>query len=763
MGAPHSALAQQAEPTAAESVIDVPSVTGRILRLLRQADALLADAQWEDALETLQTVIENESGELVEASPGRYTPLLDACHARIARLPSDALAQYRRRVDPIAQRLLEQGRSARQPQPLRRLIDEYFCSSHGDDALLLLSDLALERGDYALARRALQRLHPALTGPGGRPVGLAVRGIDLDAHWPDVQAALLEPRAHAVPAIYPDADGAVGEALARLVVVSVRERSFERAATEIDLLKRLAPGAAGRIAGRDTELAPALAEMAASAGAWPEAAASANWPTFGGDPQRRGVGAPVGDLAGALWPQPHEVDPVGRRLRQSLGDAAPEQHIIQRDSLGRLAVRDAEAPATHPAVYGRWVLARDGRTLMALDLASGQPAVTRQGVLYRAAVGLQAQRRVNVQQFGGLRIMNAQIGGRFAVSSSSMGIPEGPLSVVDGVLYARVAPANAEGVRGDEHAAGPRIRGFDLTRDGLETTKLSPPAAPWRFSGPPLVHGGRLYVALAADEVRPRVAVACYSATYGDGEPLWLTPLGAGPPSAGAGDERPPDVLTMAGESLYLNTNFGAVAALDAASGRAIWVREYDRHEGETTFASFPAAAHTPAPCVYDRGHVYVAPVDSPYVFALDAATGHTLWATRAAGAAHGILGVTSEVLVTSGRSLTGIDTRDGAVRYQWPDSPDSGIRGMGRGCLAGDEVFWPTRDAIYVVESATGATSRPPVDLSPYGGRGANLTPAHGLLVVSTSEAITVLGPFRAESSQPDQAAKVSAREPRN
>jgi len=221
-------------------------------------------------------------------------------------------------------------------------------------------------------------------------------------------------------------------------------------------------------------------------------------------------------------------------------------------------------------------------------------------------------------------------------------------------------------------------------------------------------------------------------------------------------------VLPRSGEALYLNTNLGAVAAVDAVSGRALWVREYDRHEDEGLSAGVAAAAQRAAPCVYDRGRLYVAPIDSPYVFALEISSGHTLWATRAAGLAPELLGVTGKTLVASGRALTGIDARDGSVRYQWPDSPSSGIRGMGRGCLAGEEVFWPTRDEVYVLEAASGAVSRPPIDLAPYGGRGANLAPAHGMLVVSTEDAITVLGSYPALPGAADDGPKVSARDSR-
>src|SRR5207253_8221101 len=74
------------------------------------------------------------------------------CHQRLASLPRASLEIYRQRVDTEATALLEQGRRARSPVPLRRLVDELFCSTAGDQALDLLGDLAFERGHFDEAR-----------------------------------------------------------------------------------------------------------------------------------------------------------------------------------------------------------------------------------------------------------------------------------------------------------------------------------------------------------------------------------------------------------------------------------------------------------------------------------------------------------------------------------------------------------------------------------------------------------------------------------
>ena len=48
-----------------------------------------------------------------------------------------------------------------------RVVDELFCSTWGDDALLALGELALERADYAAARRSWEQISPLLRDPIG--------------------------------------------------------------------------------------------------------------------------------------------------------------------------------------------------------------------------------------------------------------------------------------------------------------------------------------------------------------------------------------------------------------------------------------------------------------------------------------------------------------------------------------------------------------------------------------------------------------------
>ena len=81
-------------------------------------------------------------------------------------------------------------------------------------------------------------------------------------------------------------------------------------------------------------------------------------------------------------------------------------------------------------------------------------------------------------------------------------------------------------------------------------------------------------------------------------------------------------------------------------------------------------------------------------------------------------------------------------MQFVWPESEHAGVRGFGRGLVAGEEVFWPTRDRIYVFDVITGQQTREPIDISALGSTGANLVAAEGRLLVVGQDRMMLLGP---------------------
>src|SRR5690606_19601982 len=126
-------------------------------------------------------------------------------------------------------------------------------------------------------------------------------------------------------------------------------------------------------------------------------------------------------------------------------------------------------------------------------------------------------------------------------------------------------------------------------------------------------------------------------------------------------------LLARNDDMLFMATDRGAVAALDAASGELVWLSEYPRQlqRGVQLLDRAWHRQRNPAPCLVAGGRLLVAPADYPGVLALDVATGRCLWQAQVpAGtfdAVH-LLGVHDNRVIASGRRLWWIDLDDGRL-----------------------------------------------------------------------------------------------------
>ena len=108
------AVGARFELSATVQVDEVPSaVRARVDRV----QPLLAARQWDEALETLRRLDDTPENGLLAVAPSRYVGLHDWCQLQFARLPPEALALYRRRIDPLARGWYERGIAGRRPGP----------------------------------------------------------------------------------------------------------------------------------------------------------------------------------------------------------------------------------------------------------------------------------------------------------------------------------------------------------------------------------------------------------------------------------------------------------------------------------------------------------------------------------------------------------------------------------------------------------------------------------------------------------------------
>jgi outer membrane protein assembly factor BamB len=511
---------------------------------------------------------------------------------------------------------------------------------------------------------------------------------------------------------YPDTKLDLAGVRARLILVSILEGSSGRAKAELAQFASLHPDARGRLGGREVKYADALGQLLGDSRARPPLPRGTDWPTFAGGPARNAVAPPLVDVGSIAWRAPL-VNPIA---------AAGPGAVAARGGL-----------CFEPLVVGPLVLVNDYRTIQAFRSDRGLPAWGQGATIYQGDA-------------------NGQAGE--AVPPETLGLPHFSMTAFSGRLFARMGSTVTNEPQGGTPAAA---RGYlvclDLNAQGRLLWKAETEEG-WAFEGSPIVDGQGVYVAMRRSDIRPQAFVACLDAA--SGRLRWRRMIcGAETPGRGALYESTCNLLTLVGDTLYANTNLGAVAAVRKLDGRTRWLCLYPR-ERQGDVANL--AAHWQRglnPCLYDRGTLLVAPADSPRVFAFDASTGQMLWQTGTeTGDIEYLLGVREDCLIAGGRRLywIGMNESDrGKVQRRWPDSEEG--PGFGRGLLAGDSVLWPTRDKLYVFSQKTGQSEKV-IDLTVRGALGGNLLVADGRLLVASVDGILV---FNTTGSVPPSAKELT------
>jgi outer membrane protein assembly factor BamB len=664
---------------------------------LERMQAARAAGRWSEVLDILRLVQEQYGEQIMLVGPWRGVSVRDYCHQQIAALPEEARKLYREQVDAQAEAWYAEASAAADERQLARLVRESFCSSPGDDAINLLAEIALERGDTAEARRRWEQLVPQPAEPDGLPRQLA----------------------------YPDTNIDLAGIRARLTLVSILDGDLERAAGELARLKELHPGARGRFGGRETVYAEHLERLLTDAKAWPNAAAqSDDWPTFAGNSARNRVLPEAIDVGAPLW------EPI------TIGAPSANQGIATGLAQSRRVGEERGALLSyHPLIVGELLLVSNEDRVLAYNLRTGKPAWGESAVIYPgedAAPAAPANR------------------GFFA--RGSLGVPRHTLTAHGNKLFARMGSQVTSTIQGAPAVPTTgQIVCLDLQAEGRLLWSIAPPEEAWAFEGTPLCDGTYIYVALRRSEVNPQAYVACYDAETG--QPVWRRFVcAAQDPARGMVEQYTHQLLTLAQGTLYFNTNLGCVAAIDARDGQVAWIAKYPRAKSGDLARPAAHFYRDLTPCVYDRGRVFVAPADADRIFALDAGSGRALWEAPHADDVVQLLGVGAGRLLASGDRLWWIDAENGKVVHVWPEQGSP--RGFGRGLLAGKNVYWPTRSAINVFDQRTGAA----VDLMELRRRlpegqdasGGNLVAGAGVLVIATPTRLQAFSRFGRTGATP-------------
>src|SRR5262249_39740278 len=95
--------------------------------------------------------------------------------------------------------------------------------------------------------------------------------------------------------------------------------------------------------------------------------------------------------------------------------------------------------------------------------------------------------------------------------------------------------------------------------------------------------------------------------------------------------------------------------------------------------------------------------------------------------------------LIATGDRVLWFDAKSGELKHAWPDSGKV-MEGYGRGLLAGDQIYWPTRTEIHILDQRTGLRTGPPIRLQDtHHVQGGNLVAGDGYLIVAQADGLVV------------------------
>ena len=743
--------------------LDVDSVAVKKLGAVRD---LIAAQQWRQAIDLLNQIATQHGDKLTPSGPNRFVSVTTQCQLLLNNLPADGLRMYREQMDPQIQPWLREGIANHDEELLRRIVRQAFASSHTDDALFWLGEIAFSRGEFLRARACWESVlplsHTSAPTPNTDPPSSIL-------HSP---TSILDPRPLVLT--YPDTDLDPAAVRARLVLCSLFERDFGRAKRELREFSKLHPTAEGTLAGRRGVFVEILADVtrseSASGGrqppgnanqvsapnaqaAQPEAsrpsfaeALDHDHATFAGAAARQYVAQQNVDVRGPVWAKPVSMTEQTVANFGRDADPSPWQRFDPEKSPALPASR---VLSYFPVVTNRVLLVSDESSVSAFDLATGRAAWgadPANGVIYELPDDPPRRPR-----------------GRTA------GVPAFTLTVSGGRAFTRLgSPVTARTDDLGLDRVASHLVCLDVARGegklvwSRDAVSFEPPSPLWSFEGTPAAVDGRLFVALRQGSSRPQMFVACLNAETG--RTIWLRRVGIAEASlAGHYHEISHQLVTVADGSVFYNTNAGAIVALDAADGSYRWVATYPRVEPESQ-AEFNARRQLgPNPCVVDGGVVIASPYDAGILLALDSASGLVVWSRELRTRPRAILGVGrapadgDRTLVVQTDQIWGLDAETGRVRWQVGDQ-HSQFRTLGRGALAGDSVVCPTREEIWIVDQATGGLRRRLRLADDHRESGGNVLIAPDRLIITGSNRMAAFGPS-APGTEPHRRGLLSIR----
>lgn len=541
--------------------------------------------EWNKSADLYQEVIAKYADRVVPSRVDidnkicQYTSITNPVQERLAKWPQEGLDVYRARYEVPAATLLENARPD-DVATLNKVYSTFFITDAGKQAGIRLIDLYTESGEFSAAAWIGDRLlnfHPNLTT--------------------DRSAVLYR----TALAYYFGGDHA--QAKARLAI-----------------LKEKFGADRGIVRGKDVILADALAQDIATPIATAGGSTSESWPMFGGDPSRDRLSAAAGKPGARLYgvalskPSFPSVSTGNRQMAEQQMKSNTEEGL----TLGVMPVTD------HGELFFQ-----DGQRLYAVSLESGVP--------------LPGWSQTHSD---GVYTLSGSIGWP-RMEQLSLTLTDHEVLAIMGQMD-RMATLRGYGVRTE-----PRLVCLDRQtgKEKWVATLSQAPGLPdaertLEMAGSPLVVGDGVLVFGSAGKQAgfEDSYVICFD--LNTGKHRWSTYIssansnalamwGASAPSMSLNASH----LAYANGRVYVQTNLGSLAALDAYSGGIAWLNIYptDRPTempfGRGRFfggGNMPASMANRAPrrpwsynpVIVHEGHVFTMPTDCKFLLVYDAGSG---------------------------------------------------------------------------------------------------------------------------------------------
>ncbi len=622
----------------------------------------LADAgRWKKAAGRLQSTLVSAGDKLVRISPGYYVGVRGYISDIVCAWPEEGLAAYRYLFEREFLSALEQALSS-QPLPFRRsaipnpksAIDEALTTGPMGKSVPSPGWRPVPQGGQPIPQLlALFDRYFCTSGAAklADTIGLlAIEAGDL---------ALARRAYQRVLDRHPDRSAYAPRYKAMLALLSVMRghAQIETIATDKDAMIRWQ--------GADRALGDVLEEVRGSFVALRGKGAPADWPIFAGDATRNRHTASAVDELGLLW-RSDVFKPANRVDEEE--DTYGGSYRADQDQARHLSIQ--------PVVHGELVFAQRYREVAAIHRNTGVVAW------------------------------------RFRVESSHVSayedLDERPpgwdsITVHDGCVYAAL-PGDVVPYYGYESPQSPpelvcleASTGEVIWRSDRE--ELSERPSELGFDSTPVVNNGRLYVIGRRRRSFGFEDCYLYCLNAANGRMMFRTHLGSA--STGTFGSRRPTLamVSLHGDTAFVCTNLGTIAAVSGHTGAVRWLRLYDRDAGDSSGESGlqgrGAYSWTFNPLLLSDDRLIFLPMDSPNVFVLAADDGRILHAVPTEDFAdiETLLGVDGDLLCGAGDEVACYDLSNGALT--WSESLVGSGSPLGRGTWAGNRIYVPTRTGV--------------------------------------------------------------------